>query len=207
MFVVAPVANLSGSNDFDPLQVTDLVASELACVQGFSVVPVNLVLAALNEAGRTQIETPDEAVALARDFHADFAVVTAVTEYDPYEPPVVGLVMQWYPASPPRSANNLDPTAASRQAVALSAELSARPELHAFLQVQRVLNAADQSVLQELRAFARDRTGQQSPSDWRYYLRSQRHYLRFSIASVIRTMKLTHEQSIRTSHVTKAEQL
>src|SRR5262245_907691 len=44
VIVVAPVVNLSGSSEWDPLKVTDVVAAEMQKVPGFSVIPVNRAL-------------------------------------------------------------------------------------------------------------------------------------------------------------------
>ena len=81
VIVVAPVLNLSNSTEFDTLKVTDAVASEAVGFPGIGVVPVNLVLAALAERGTTRVESPAEAVELARRFGAQATLVTAVTEY------------------------------------------------------------------------------------------------------------------------------
>src|SRR5215470_9236569 len=49
--VVAPVLNLSNSRDWDPLKVTDWVASELQQFPGVTVIPVNRAAAVLAQAG------------------------------------------------------------------------------------------------------------------------------------------------------------
>jgi hypothetical protein len=174
VIVVAPVLNLSGSQDFDALKITDLVASELVSTPGLAVVPVNLALAELQRQGKYAVETAQDAVDLARAFNADATVVTAVTEYNPYSPPVVGLIMQWYPAN---------------SAVAEgSARLSDAPPGGPRWQVQRVFNAADEDLLEEVRHFARERDGDKSPYSWRKYVRSQELYVRFCTHSLILTM-------------------
>jgi hypothetical protein len=174
VIVVAPVLNLSGSQDFDALKITDLVASELVSTPGLAVVPVNLALAELERRGKYAVETAQDAVDLARAFNADATVVIAVTEYNPYSPPVVGLIMQWYPAG----------SAAAEG----SAGLSDRPPTGPRWQVQRVFNAADDELLEELRHFARERDGDKSPYSWRKYVRSQELYVRFCTHSLILTM-------------------
>ena len=221
VFVVAPVINLSGSTDFDPLQVTDIVASEFLSFPDTSVIPVNLTLAALARAGKTQVETPEDALELAREFGADATIVTAITEYDPYDPPIVGLVMQWYAVPPAVSHQGLDPVSASRQAsgAGVPEEAAAVPETVPKWQVQRVFNAAHESILDEVRsfaaereaeiaaamneAFAAEREGHASPYAWRQYVKSQKLFLRFSIWSVIRPI---HQQWRRCGVTTEVDE-
>ena len=187
--VVAPVLNLSGSSDLDTLKLTDIVASELLSTSAVSVIPVNLTLAALAQRGQTWVETPEDAVDLARELGADATLVTAVTEYDPYDPPVMGLVMQWYAAKRGEPAEWFDPVTASRDAGRpLNVGLSAAREPAPRFQVQRVFNAADNRVLDDVRRFAGTREGHQSPSGWRRYVRSQELYVRYSCHAIIRTM-------------------
>lgn len=185
-----PVVNLSNGSDFDPLKVTDLVASELLSFPNVTVVPVNLTLATLTRIGKPRVETPQDAVLLARELGADGTVVCAVTEYRPYTPPVVGLVLQYYPAAADRGAlpSSFDPVAASRSARPTEDELAASREGAQVLQVQRVFNAADNDTVDEIEDFAHQRRGDQSPYAARKYVVSQELYLRFCCWSAIRTM-------------------
>jgi len=205
VFVVAPVINLSGSTDFDPLQVTDIVASEFLSFPGTSVIPVNLTLAALARAGKTQVETPEDALELAREFGADATIVTAITEYDPYDPPIVGLVMQWYAVPQAARRTGLDPVSTSRQAsgTGVPQGVAAVPETAPKWQVQRVFNAAHESILDEVRSFAAEREGHASPYAWRQYVKSQKLFLRFSIWSAIRPI---HQQWRRCGVTTEADE-
>jgi hypothetical protein len=183
--------NLSDSQDFDPLRVTDLVASEFLSFEGMSVIPVNRSLAYLASEGKASVETPTDALELARAFDADATVVTAITEYDPYDPPVVGMVLQWYPNQDKRRpAIRFDPVAASRMASDPEIEISAIGPASPNWQIQRVFNAADRRILKQIRDFARDRGGSESPYGWRAYTKSQELYVRFCSWTLIRTITL-----------------
>ncbi len=175
VLVVAPVLNLSNSSDVDTLKITDLIASECLSFANVSVVPVNQVLAELVRQGRTSVEAPGEAVELARVFGADATVVVGITEYRPYDPPVVGLVLQYYAATGPRADD------APTDSPPLS---GVRPRW----QLQRVFNAADERVLKELKDFADKRDGDQSPYSWRKYVKAQELYVRYCGWALIRTM-------------------
>ena len=188
VLVVAPVLNLSGSQDFDPLKVTDLVASEFLSFKGVAIVPVNLTLAELERQGKRAVDTPADAIELARALGADATIVTAVTEYNPYYPPVVGLIMQWYPArlEPGRGHASAHSTAGTSGAGAVA--LSDIDVIGPRWQLQRVFNAADEDVVKQIRSFASERDGDTSPYGWRKCLQSQELYLRFCSHTLIFTM-------------------
>lgn len=185
ILVIAPVLNLSGSTDFDPLKVTDLVASEFQSFPDVAVIPVNLALAELERRGQAAVESPQDAVDLARALGADATIVVGVTEYNPYHPPIVGWVMQWYAA---RSGWEERPVEGAGESAQAGMALSEPGRPVPRYQVQRVFNAADEAVVKEVREFARSREGHQSPFGWRKYIRSQELYVRFSCSATIRSM-------------------
>ncbi len=188
VLVVAPVLNLSGSRDFDALKVTDLIASEFLSFPGIAVIPVNRVLAELARRGKASVETPEDALDLAQAFNADAAIVVAVTEYDPYDPPVIGLVMQWYSAVPSSPAADRESAPRPRTGLQVDAQLSAAEAPGPRWQVQRVFNAADEHLVKDIRSFASKRDGDGSPYGWRRYTKSQELYVRYCGWALIRTM-------------------
>lgn len=194
VFVVAPVLNLSGSEDFDPMRLTDLIASEFLSFDDVAVVPVNLTLAELERQGKQAVETPDDAVELARALGADATIVTAITEYDPYDPPVLGMIMQWYAVNGDKPvATQVDPVAASRGTSEIGYALWDDAPLRPRWQLQRVFNAASEDLCDEIEDFAEEREGDGSPYTWRKYTRSQELYVRYCGWSLIRTMLLLDE--------------
>ena len=186
--VLAPVLNLSGSRDFDPLKVTDLLASEFVSCEGVAVVPVNMTLAELERRGKLTVETPQEATALARILGADATIVIAITEYNPYYPPIVGMVMQWYPAvvSDPalQDTNPVDDAACEPSTLQLSDVNNVQPRW----QIELVFNAAHKAILADVRRYAGKRGGGASPYGWRKYVQSQELYVRYCGWEMIRTM-------------------
>lgn len=188
--VVAPVLNLSNSSDWDPLRATDILASELQALPDVVVIPVNRTLAALALMGREAVESPEDALELAAEFNADATIVAGLTEYNPYEPPVVGVVMQWYAPLRQRAWSSFDPVTASRQAADIAPAASAEHDpTTPVVQVQRVYNAADDAVQRELRAYAAHRRGHDSPYAWQIHLKAQELYLRYCFWASIRTMQ------------------
>lgn len=180
--VVAPALNLSNTGEVDVHKITDTVASELLSFPALSVIPVNLSMAALARRGKVRVETPQEALELASEFAADAALVVALTELDPYYPPRVGLVMQWY--EPPERTGE-------RGAGELSWAEDRAGGLHQpgpAIQVQRVYDAAHEEVLDDVERYGRQREGGDSPYGWRKHVISQELFVRYCCWATIRTM-------------------
>ncbi len=178
---VAPALNFSGSSNFDPAKVGDLMASELSSVPGLGVVGVNRVLAILAEQGVVQIQSPEHALQICDRIGADAILVFAVTEYDPYRP-VVGIAAQVFSRRGSR-APDLDPVATSRMArpfpVAPRAD-AMRPAA----EVQRVFDGAHDDIQHAVHEYAERRNAEKGPYGWRKYLVSQEWYLRFCCYTV-----------------------
>lgn len=171
--VVAPVVNLSDTGEIDVIRLTDWVASEAASFDRISVVPVNLTLAALARSGKNRIETAEDAQWLAREFNADATVVSAITEYDPYSPPRMTWVMQWYDA---HSSGD-------------STDRGMLPQLaQPVFQVQRAFYAASDEIKNEVKVYADHRDNHGSPYGWRRYVKSQELYARYCCWAMIRTI-------------------
>jgi hypothetical protein len=179
VIAVAPALNHSGSTEFDGVRVADLMVSELGQFGGVKTLPVNRVLAQLYDRRAERVESSEEALELARRLGADRMLVFAITEYDPYQPPVVGITAQLYgPAS--RSSERSGETTDNAQEPGDRAWPSA--------EVQRVFNGQDQAVQREIQAFARRRDGGGSPHGWRLFLASQEEFLRYCCHSVLREL-------------------
>lgn len=186
---VAPAMNVSGSPDLDVDRVGDLMAGELSFATGIEVIPVSRVLAVLSDQGRRRIESPEHALEVANLLGADALLVFAVTEYDPYDPPVVGLTAQLYGSTRhPRSAA-FDPVRESRYGVPSQqgggrGNGTAQP----ITQTSRVYDASEGWVAEEVKRFAAMRSADRSPLGWRKFVASQQHYLRFCCHATIRSM-------------------
>ena len=175
--------NLSGSTDFDPVTVGDIMASELTRVHGVRVVGVNRVLAMMAELGLRRLRNPEDARELIDRLGVDGILVFAITEYDPYSPPAVGIAAQLYLTDDASGITPFDPLSTSRSAVAL-AETAGQRSVGPAAEVQQVFDGADNHTAAELRSFAAARRADRSPYAWRKYMVSQHHFLRFCCSSV-----------------------
>ena len=181
---VAPAVNLSGSSDFDPARFADLMASELGHAAGIRVIPVSRVLGVLATQGVDSVGSKTHALELVTLLGADAILVFSVSEYDPYEPPSIGITAQLYGVGPGPGGGRLDPIEFSRQTT-LSATHRG-PGLRGLLaQTQRVFDASHDAVVSEIRKFASLREGDASPYGWRKYMVSQQAFIRFCCHATI----------------------
>lgn len=182
---VAPAVNLSGSTDFDPDRFADLMASELSYADRVEVIPVSRVLGILSAQGLSSVESSTHALELVRLLGADAILVFAVTEYDPYDPPIIGITAQLYGTRSLPGMRRVDPVAMSLQAS--PGPFSQRSSPRGLLAVaQRVFDASHDFVRRDLREFALKRGVDESPYGWRKYLISQRHYVRYCCHATVR---------------------
>lgn len=168
-WVVAPVINLSGSRWFDPLTVSDELFGELQQVQSLNVLPVNKTLMAMERLRMGQINSAKSAAKIAELLHADGIVVAAITAYDAYNPPTVGMDIQMYSV---RSIEKAAPGA----------------PIEPVAQVSAIFNAANRSVRTELRNYAAGRKGSDKVLGTRRYLLDSNAYMRFVCHAMIQRL-------------------
>lgn len=183
---IAPLANLTGTRHFDPVAVSDLFYSELQQVQGFEVIPVNRTLETMSVKKITAVRSPVEALQLAEAMGADAIVAGAITEYDPYNPPVVGVALQLYVLPPVKGQGGVDPYLTARMPAPwdVPAVWPDRP----MASVVRIYNAAHEPVAARLKQYAEARSEADSPFGYRRYKVSMDDYMRFCAHETVRHM-------------------
>jgi hypothetical protein len=184
---VAPALNFSGRLDFDRDVVADLMASELAQVDGFEVLPVSRVLAVLGQQPLPAVQSPAHAGQIAAALGADALLVFAITEYNPYEPPVIGITAQLYRRGAAADVAGHDPVGVAGSAgerVVASVAAADVP----LAQSTHVYNSAHEDIAEAVRKYASDRDADHDPFGARRYTASQQHYLRFCCHETIREL-------------------
>ena len=174
---VAPALNLSGSTDFDHNRFADLMAAELSYAENISVIPVSRVLGVLASQGMDRVESPAHASEIATRVGADAILVFAVTEYDPYDPPRVGISAQLLAAKP-----------MGEQGESASGAGSSVSSNSPLTETQRRFDAAHADVADEIRSFARHRGADDSAYGWRKYVVSQQHFIQYCCSSTVRAL-------------------
>ena len=176
-FAVAPAVNLSGNHDFDVLAISDSLFEELQQVGGLNVLPLNKTLAAMQRMGISTIDSPQMAQHLAEFLGADALVVPAVSSYDPYNPPKIGMILQLYTARHVATATTMP-----------AAPLAAADAHQPVAQVEALFNATNQTVLHELRDFAQGRTQHDSSLQDEKFLLDADAYTRFVCHAMVRRL-------------------
>jgi hypothetical protein len=192
---VAPALNQSGAADFDPNRFADLMASELSYADGISVIPVSRVLGVLAAQDLDDVESEAHAYELLRLLGADAILVFAVTEYDPYVPPSIAISAQLYGTRPVAGGSTLDPVALSKQAD-LASSVSSGSSRRIVARTQRVLDASHDAVVEEIKEFAGQRGGGESPFGWRRYVVSQQDFIRFCCHATIRALLSGRDETV-----------
>ncbi|HUO06933.1 MAG TPA: hypothetical protein VM008_01260 [Phycisphaerae bacterium] len=183
-FAVAPTVNLSGSRDFDVLAVSDTLFEELQQVQGLNVLPVNKTLAAMQRLGIRTIDSPQMAQHLAEFLGADAIVIPAVSSYDPYNPPKIGMILQLYTARQTADA----PPPSTMPGASWGGPIAGPNDHQPVSQVAAVFNASNQTVLRELRDFAQGRTQHDSALQDEKFLLDADAYTRFVCNAMTRRL-------------------
>jgi hypothetical protein len=197
-FAVVPFLNQSGSEFLDPIAVTDEFYTELQLAEGLHVVPVNRVLAALSKTAKTQISSPDEAVALLEALDADGIIVGSVTQYDPYPPPKVGMAVQLYHRETPKptemNSKFIHPGDLARHDRPFEAMVPGEA-IRPRVAVVRIYDADQTEVIEKIKHYAKKRSGLDRPIGWRNYTTS-RKYLRFVSHEIIREMLIQEQERL-----------
>ena len=92
---VVPFFNLSTEPSADGHRFAEAYFTELQRTPGFEVVPVGVTDAAMQD-HNLNLNSPADALKLAKILDVDAVVVGAITAYDAYYPPRVGLRVAWY---------------------------------------------------------------------------------------------------------------
>jgi hypothetical protein len=178
---IGPAVNLAGNHDFDPLVVSDTLFGEMQQVQNLNVLPLNNTLIAMRKLGVHSIDDVQTAQTLAEMLGADGLVIPAITAYDPYKPPTVGMILQMYtPRSKVISADAARPNAPTTSEGVAGVE--------PVSQVNAVFPGNNQSVLAELRVYAQGRVEYGSALESERYIMDADAYMHFVCHSMVRRL-------------------
>jgi len=90
---VLPFVNQSSETRINGVEFANIMASELTKFEGFRVIRPLAIQASLDPG--EAIRTADDALRVGRRQKADAIIVTAITDYDPYVPPRIGISVQF----------------------------------------------------------------------------------------------------------------
>ncbi len=195
--------NQSGSDALDTVVVTDEFYTELQQVPGLEVMPVNRVLEAMDELHMAGVRSPDDAVRLADHLQVDGVIVGAVTRYDPYWPPVMGMIVQVYgrvqhAAKTESAEETAPPQPWDLSRMPTTFELGGGHPLTPQAMVVRIYDAGKDDVIERLKTYSRQRGGEATPMQWRKQA-TRRNYLRFVAHEMIGELLAQEKLRIRQS--------
>jgi len=186
---VAPAINQSGSTDFDPNRIADRMASELGYASGTTVIPVSRVLAAMQAGSETRLQTASQALGVARAVGADAILVFSVTEYEPYDPPRLGISAQLYGAGTGPNVGGLDPVALARLGrLPGSSTMTRSGRRRVLAETQNVFDASHSDVVADIKRYAALRDADSSPYGWRRYVVSQQAFVQYCCHATIQEL-------------------
>lgn len=200
VLAVAPLRNESGVSLVDELSLTDTLVNEMQQASGVTVLPLNRTLAAMRALNLPQVDTPADALALAKAAGADGLVVGTVTAWDPYDPPALGLSLAVFGRGPlmrAPDAATIDPSAlrSARSEAQSGAELRS---IGALSVVSDTLDASSGATRERVRIYAQGRHDPDSPRGWQRYLVSMGLYAKFACFEMSRRLFDAERQRLGT---------
>jgi hypothetical protein len=193
VWAVVPFDNQSGVPQVRTDQVADQFAEQIQQIEGLDALPVNRVIAAMRTMDVDAIRTPGEARTLIRLLGVDGLLVGAVTAYDAYPPPKLGLAVQLYRTDAIDDATGLDPHALSRAPTDVGMttyEASSYPTSSAA----GVFDARHHDTRRDLEAYAVGRTDPDNPFGTDIHLARMDLYTQFVSYRLLRDL-LDHDRT------------
>ncbi|HEY0007578.1 MAG TPA: hypothetical protein VGB55_02545 [Tepidisphaeraceae bacterium] len=184
VWAIAPVINLSGQPGVDAIIQADLLYQQLQTVQGLTVVPVDRVAQVYIASSIDQIQTPDQAMAVMELLGCQGLIIATVTQYDPYNPPKMGVALQLFrkdsitPQAPLPNPHEL----VRAGAPPVETPMPQNPD---FVQVIGMYDAANGSVRDAVIDYASGRHEPAGPMGEREYFNSMERFAGFAYFTLI----------------------
>jgi len=159
--------------------LTSALHSQLQSVEGLEVLPDIAVAAAVM---REQIALPRDGLKLADALHADGVFVAVVTDYDPYDEPVLSMALMLFSrATSPAAALDLDKLVQGGRPVDLPDTPASRPVTAVFA----VYDASQKTTRDRLQLYAGGQTAENVGLGWERYYRSMPNFMRFASYEIV----------------------
>jgi hypothetical protein len=163
VWAVAPLRNESGTGQADGLTLADKLARQLETAEGIEVLPVNRVLAAMEQKQLRAIDSREDAQSIRQALQADGLVLGTITAFDPYEPPKLGLALELY-VGRSRAGWPLNVRQLTKSATGGSREPAEEVTRQPVATVSGFYNAADPAVREQMHGYAEDRGSVEDPA-------------------------------------------
>jgi hypothetical protein len=195
LWAVAPLRNEVGTSIIDVYQVSDKIVAAASQVQGVRCLPLNRTIAGMRSMNIQELSSPEEAQKLATLLGADAIIVGSITEYEPYNPPRLGLALALY------SRPGLLDKGGGAQID--TRQLTYQPtDYHYFPRstykdapesvVSEFLDGKNHQVMMDVQGYAAGRSDPSSAMAWRRYLASMDLFCEFGAWHCVNRL-LEHE--------------
>ncbi len=189
VWAAAPLRNESGVSIVDELAVTDALVNEVQSVLGITCLPVNRTLGAMRALRLPSVNSPEQALALARALGVDGILVGTITAWDPYDPPTLGLSIAVFGQSatmrtPQPAALNAESIRSAPSDTAAGAAVLTAP-LGPLSVVSEVYDASDGETREAVRRYAEGRHDPKSALAWKRYTASMGLYAKFACFDLV----------------------
>lgn len=198
LWAVAPLMNESGTTILELDEVSDAIVRAAQQIEGIRCLPLNRTLAEMRGLGMQSIGSPEEASALAARLGVNGLIVGTISDYDPYEPPTLGLslVLETGESFVETGGLSLDGlrggiTGGSAGETGSTARYAERP----VASTSAVFDGRNHAVQMELRRFAEGRHEPGSARGWRTYLSSMPLFTEFAAHAAV--SRLLDEERLR----------
>ncbi len=200
VWAVAPLRNESGSLYADGLRTADKLAQRLETVVGVDTIPVNRVLAAMQARQMSAVTSADDVFQLRELLGVDAIVIGSITDYDPYDPPKLGLTIELYfnPKRVQANATNLRKLVTAPTGDSTVPAEPVRPSPPVSV-VSGFYDASDPGIHEQLVEYAeaRDDAVRDDPArGWRLYQLDMDLYTEFVTYLVSRQLLRVEEQRL-----------
>ena len=182
-WAVAPVLNLSGQREVDPILQADLVYGQLQQVAGLNVLPVNRVVEVYRALKIDQVQSEEQAALVCQLLGCDALLIGTVSLYDPYDPPRMGASLQLFRSGKGVQGQNVDPRELARRAAPPPAAVA--PAQATFLQAIGMFDASNGSTRADVQRYATGRNDPSGPLRDRAYLLEMDRYCGFVYHSLV----------------------
>jgi len=192
LWVVAPLRNESGVEGVDGEAIARQLAAALTETQGVAAAPVERTIETMRKLGVNPYDGAASARSVAEAMGADAVLVGAVTAYDPYDPPQLGLSLSLYARAsairtPFKVEKEIDPLdiAGALSDTSLRFVEAEDPE-RPLSTVRAHFDAANHEVLRRVRAYAQGRHDEgASPLGWRRHTASMTLFTKFAAFAAV----------------------
>lgn len=178
VWAVVPFSNESGISIVDPYRMADLCAAQAQQVYGIDTLPVNRVIAAMQQCDLPAVTSAADAMMLMNVLNIDGLIVGTVTAYDPYPPPTLGIAAELHVRSARDRWSGLDPQTIVRDPRGEAAAGELGPQ-NPIAQAAGVFDARNNQTLLWLNDFATGRTIPDSAYGKDIYLVNMELYTQF----------------------------